>query len=1191
MDDAAKGAASATCSPEQTRESSIAYEQEIRLAVVMYGGVSLAIYINGVAQELLRLVQATAPDPAHPDCPLIAEGCLSPVQAVYRELGRRIGLTATPADGAAPRKIRTRFMVDAISGTSAGGINGVFLACALARNQTMDQLKQLWISEGDLEKLLNDGESYKDLNGRLGKPGKTESLLNSRRMYLKLLEALEGMARSDQKSADGTGSSGWKESPLVDEIDLFVTATDLRGLLVKLRLADAIVYERRYRNVFHFAYCSPAGVRDPHNDLCMKNNPFLAFAARCTSSFPVAFEPMRLDRAITDADLHRENDRDAERLRAWERFYSDYLDVPVPGREKDPRKGPFEVRAFGDGGYLDNKPFSYAAEVLRERPADHPIQRKLLYVEPSPEHPELDPLQTETPDAFENLRMAAMTIPRQETIREDLERLLERNRRIEYVKRAMRYVGRDFHLPQIDRAKPDPSWREFWPCQMVSAEPKDIPGVTRQRSNAIPYGGGYGPYHRLKVSEVTSDMADHLAALAGLDPGSDEGTAVRFLLSAWRQYRYGWSPDPARSHPEVGRPFESENAFLMDFDLDYRLRRLRFVMERIDVFLADPGGSTTESIADRRSHADEVLAITAGSAFDGRAWSARASKQPEVRGQLQKIRRKLAEAQVVLRKALHELQRPSIGPQNPFRSEDCDGPAGDGKLGGELHARVIALGIGWDDLKAILEDHDPAERVRTARRALGIGDDWRPRPGSRALEVDAILAAISERLIVAFTEASRLALEELSPPTKSDDPLMADVRKCLLHHYWYFDYFDMVLFPMVAGTDVGEMREVEIIRVSPEDADSLIPERDPATHQLLRSKLAGTRLGHFGAFLDETWRRSDILWGRLDGAERIFDAIYPTDRGSIVERADHRARRDEMLRRLQGAIVCEELLPLGPIEARRVFVEALLHTRDNTAHGGAMLDLLERLGPHLNERHVAAWLSPTKVLRAYHRRFRFDRNLTPEREMRYAGRASQIFGRLLEDLEARYESVRKRAGWMLIFIGRIAAGVVEVAIPRSLGERVGNYWLYLLYLIAMAMTTVGAVIASRTADSAQPSVEVLRVGVIGLLAILAIDLGIRIVRAIFDGRWHWVARVSRFLLGIGVLVLALLEIRNLAGMRLEPRVVWWGVPLVLLVLMLLAPVVEAVWHVTERPRPFAAAVGQWIQRTALPRKRRDEAVD
>ena len=38
--------------------------QEVRFAVVMYGGVSLAVYINGVVQELLHLVRATAPDPS-----------------------------------------------------------------------------------------------------------------------------------------------------------------------------------------------------------------------------------------------------------------------------------------------------------------------------------------------------------------------------------------------------------------------------------------------------------------------------------------------------------------------------------------------------------------------------------------------------------------------------------------------------------------------------------------------------------------------------------------------------------------------------------------------------------------------------------------------------------------------------------------------------------------------------------------------------------------------------------------------------------------------------------------------------------------------------------------------------------------------------------------------------------------------
>ncbi len=42
-------------------DTKVDYTQEVRFAIVMYGGSSLAIYMNGVAQELLRMVRATAP--------------------------------------------------------------------------------------------------------------------------------------------------------------------------------------------------------------------------------------------------------------------------------------------------------------------------------------------------------------------------------------------------------------------------------------------------------------------------------------------------------------------------------------------------------------------------------------------------------------------------------------------------------------------------------------------------------------------------------------------------------------------------------------------------------------------------------------------------------------------------------------------------------------------------------------------------------------------------------------------------------------------------------------------------------------------------------------------------------------------------------------------------------------------------
>ncbi len=47
--------------------TAIDYKQEVRFAIVMYGGVSLAIYINGIAQELYHLVSSTAREKAGVD--------------------------------------------------------------------------------------------------------------------------------------------------------------------------------------------------------------------------------------------------------------------------------------------------------------------------------------------------------------------------------------------------------------------------------------------------------------------------------------------------------------------------------------------------------------------------------------------------------------------------------------------------------------------------------------------------------------------------------------------------------------------------------------------------------------------------------------------------------------------------------------------------------------------------------------------------------------------------------------------------------------------------------------------------------------------------------------------------------------------------------------------------------------------
>src|SRR5262249_60679337 len=96
--------------------------RELRLALVCYGGVSLAIYMHGTTKEIHKLVLASqGRDLESTTNPFPQET----TEAVYWELLK---------DMEAKDGIRTRVVVDIVSGTSAGGINGVFLAKARAGN-------------------------------------------------------------------------------------------------------------------------------------------------------------------------------------------------------------------------------------------------------------------------------------------------------------------------------------------------------------------------------------------------------------------------------------------------------------------------------------------------------------------------------------------------------------------------------------------------------------------------------------------------------------------------------------------------------------------------------------------------------------------------------------------------------------------------------------------------------------------------------------------------------------------------------------------------------------------------------------------------------------------------------------------------------------------------------------------------
>jgi hypothetical protein len=143
-------------------------------------------------------------------------------------------------------------------------------------------------------------------------------------------------------------------------------------------------------------------------------------------------------------------------------------------------------------------------------------------------------------------------------------------------------------------------------------------------------------------------------------------------------------------------------------------------------------------------------------------------------------------------------------------------------------------------------------------------------------------------------------------------------RACVssAEYYVRFDEYDQMSFPLYYDTGTGEPSTVEILRVSPEDARGLIDERyDPGNVGRQRRKLAGTALFNFGAFLDVRWRRNDIMWGRLDGCERLLAALFPEDADTSIRKA--------LLQEAHRTILREEMQPEEYAVLAR-FAEALV---------------------------------------------------------------------------------------------------------------------------------------------------------------------------------------------------------------------------------------------------------------------------
>ena len=296
--------------------------QEVRFAVAMSGGVSLAVWMGGVAREMNLLQQASnlrrSPSP-----PASAgTGRDDQCRELYRSLLDLLDVTIT---------------TDVLSGTSAGGINAALLGLASVTGLDLGGLRDLWLTTGSMDMLLRDP----------GEPNPPSLMQGDKVLFSQLNRGLDDFYHSAVRYPP----------PARPEISttVFITTTMMSG--ETSRFTDdygTLVPDVDHHGLFTFdeAALGAAGGKPALTAL--------ALAARSSASFPAAFEPSYVP-------------------------VNSSID-PAQGVPEHPDMAAFAnmTRSHwaADGGLLANRPLTPLLAKVFAQPATGQVRRVLAFVVP-----------------------------------------------------------------------------------------------------------------------------------------------------------------------------------------------------------------------------------------------------------------------------------------------------------------------------------------------------------------------------------------------------------------------------------------------------------------------------------------------------------------------------------------------------------------------------------------------------------------------------------------------------------------------------------------------------------------------------------------------------------------------------------------------------------------------------------------
>jgi len=562
-------------------------EKELRLAVVFFGGVSLAVYEHGINREILNLVRASKLyhgsrqrndsgietlgfESFYPDEPARSTG------EVYFQFLEKVG-----------QHLALRVIVDVISGASAGGINGVFLARALAHDLSLAPLTDMWLAEADMLKLLAPEARAKAWNkwyfwpfirptlARLQRegmvPGNIDAEMQNRvsvflrsRWFKPPLDGshLAALIFDGMEAMEKPHTPTQTLMPAGTRLDLLVTVTDFRGIDRSIFIHDPpIVQEREHRHIFRFNL-EHHKTGQLQSDFDFDSVPSLAFAARASASYPGAFPP---------AQLREIDDFLASRHRPWparSRFLASNF-----SHYRDQGKNPEEA-VLVDGSILDNKPIMATLELIRRHSAFREVDRRLVYIDPHSRTDKRDPVMN-VPGFFSTLRGAFSDLPRNDPIYNELAEVSRYNKQARRLKETI-VAARPQVAELIQRATGGKISESF----SVS----DLRHWRLSSPNllaATPLV--YDPWMRSLVLEATDFVASLINDACGFSSDRAQAHRVQNTVEQWAR-NHGIIADayPAPADTYENSELPAFARMVVDFALVYKKRRLNFVLNEIN---------------------------------------------------------------------------------------------------------------------------------------------------------------------------------------------------------------------------------------------------------------------------------------------------------------------------------------------------------------------------------------------------------------------------------------------------------------------------------------------------------------------------------------------------------------------------------------------------------------------------------